>query len=1034
MERWIKLFASIALGLNLASGLSFAESSAVEGKVQHAETMAKGLALFKDQVRGILVENCLKCHGGEKIESEFDMSNRELLLASGLVSNSSEESDLIDSITHRFEPFMPHERDKLDEDSIEAITRWIDLGAPFDKPLSDSSNLTKEEALVITDEDRNYWAYRTLSKPDVPKTKDKYWPRNEIDQFILEKLEAEKLTPNKEAKRRTQIRRVYLNGIGIPPTNEEVAEFVNDFQPNAYERMVDRMLESPHYGERWARHWMDIARFAESTGFEIDFDRPYAYHYRDFLIKAFNQNMPYDEFVRSQIAGDELNSEDPLALMATGFLGGGVMSSVITEREFESSRYDELDDMVSTMGTALLGTTFGCARCHDHKYDPIGSQDYYKLVSNFSRTVRTYVDYDPGARTSEFTNSSWTLKNKTLVSDLANYEATVLNESFQGWLHSGPFDLPDDRWIVLRPETFSSLEDISMQKLWDDSVLVSGQDNDQENEHLFFEFETSLLNIVGLRMETLTHPHLPNNGPGSDHEGGFTVVDLTVHIKDLGNQDSKWKEVKLESAEATAQENNLSLSASAAINKVTKGWSVDMGAFGKDQALVIRFSKPVGFESGSRIKIKVASGLNVHQNVGRPRFSVTQDPRGPLEISEGTPVIAYQALLKLIVGLSPKFLSDEELVSLRSWYARKDPHWLQLSDKLVKHQLDLPISSKVRIMACSDSLPPVWHRSAHKGYPSFYETTHHLDRGDVDQKGEVAEPGFPQVLVRNEDELLERAKIPSPRTGLADWLTDVETGAGSLLARVFVNRVWHYHFGQGIVATPSDFGKQGENPSHPELLEWLATDFFEHGWDIKRLQKQIMTSAVYRQSSQFVAYKSTSDIDNRLLWRYEPRRAEAEVIRDSLLHVSDLLERIQFGPGTRDSEMLRRSIYFFIKRAALIPEMTIFDWPEHLVGIGQRASTTIAPQALQFLNGPQTRRYAEGLAKRLSKDESLEIQIKQAYELVLNRFPRNEETAVGIEFIQTQQSTYRDQGYEEQHALIDYCQSLLSLNEFLYIR
>jgi len=337
-------------------------------------------------------------------------------------------------------------------------------------------------------------------------------------------------------------------------------------------------------------------------------------------------------------------------------------------------------------------------------------------------------------------------------------------------------------------------------------------------------------------------------------------------------------------------------------------------------------------------------------------------------------------------------------------------------------------------MACSDSLPPVWHRSAHKGYPSFYETTHHLDRGDVDQKGEVAEPGFPQVLVRNEDELLERAKIPSPRTGLADWLTDVETGAGSLLARVFVNRVWHYHFGQGIVATPSDFGKQGGNPSHPELLEWLATDFFEHGWDIKRLQKQIMTSAVYRQNSQFVAYKSTSDIDNRLLWRYEPRRAEAEVIRDSLLHVSDLLERTQFGPGTRDPDMLRRSIYFFIKRAALIPEMTLFDWPEHLVGIGQRASTTIAPQALQFLNGPQTRRYAEGLAKRLSKDESLEIQIKQAYELVLNRFPKNEETAVGIEFIQTQQSTYRDQGYEEQLALIDYCQSLLSLNEFLYIR
>ena len=888
--------------------------------------------------------------------------------------------------------------------------------------------------LIVTEKDRNYWAYRTLAETELPEVRGDTWPRNEIDYFVLRRLEAGNLRPNAEADRRVLMRRACLNLIGLPPSPDEVAEFLNDHKPGAYGRMIDGLLESVHYGERWARHWMDIARFAESMGFETDFDRPYAYHYRDFLIKAFHQNMPYDQFVRWQLAGDQLKPEEPLALMATGFLGVGVLSTVITEKEFESSRYDEMDDMVNTLGTALLGTTVGCARCHDHKYDPITSKDYYELVSNFTRTVRTYIDHDPESARYETAMAEFESREAKLAQRLADYEQSILEESFLKWLNKGPFEAPSEQWIVLSPDTFSSLEGARMEKLWDDSVLIRSQHLDIDNETVFFECETSLLNLSGLRMETLTHPHLPNNGPGADYEGGFTIDEVSLEIRNLAAEEPKWEKVALASAQATSQENDQSLGAGAAINGVTQGWSIDRDAFGKAQALVIRFAQPIGFEGGTRIKIRVSSGLNIHQMVGRPRFSVTREALPSLEISQGVPVFALQGLLKLQAGQSPLALSPTERDALKKWHALQDLDWMSLRRIWIDHQLNQPKSSATRIMACSDSLPLVWHRSAFKGFPSFFETTHYLERGDVAQKGDVAQPGFPQVLVRD-PLLLPGLDASSPsRSSLARWITDVEGGAGSLLARVFVNRVWHYHFGRGLVETPSDFGRQGGNPSHPALLEWLAQDFVRHGWDVMRLQKLIVTSATYRQSAQFDSRMSELDIENRLLWRYPPRRVEAEVIRDSLLQVSGLLDTTPFGRGTRDPDMLRRSIYFFVKRGALIPEMVLFDWPEHLVGIGRRAQTTLAPQALQFLNSPQTRKYAEGLAERLEPMENFPDQVDQAYRYAFNRYPEPREKEAGIQFLEAQAASYLPHKRARKLALVDYCQSLFSLNEFIHIR
>src|SRR5262249_28191471 len=281
----------------------------------------------------------------------------------------------------------------LPQDKIALIAKWIDLGAPYDKPLDNRPETTRPKVFAVTAEDRNFWSFRPLTNPAVPITKST-WGNNPIDRFLLAAMGKKGLSPSPQADRRVLARRLYLGVTGLPPTPTEMKAFLDDRRPGANERLVDRLLASPAMGERWARHWLDIARFAESHGFEHDYDRPNAWPYRDFVVKALNQDLPYHRFVRWQIAGDELAPTDPLALTATGFLGAGVHSTQITANTVEKERYDELDDIVRTMGTAFLGLTVGCARCHDHKYDPIGTKEYYRLVSTFTKTVRSDQDID----------------------------------------------------------------------------------------------------------------------------------------------------------------------------------------------------------------------------------------------------------------------------------------------------------------------------------------------------------------------------------------------------------------------------------------------------------------------------------------------------------------------------------------------------------------------------------------------------------------------------------------------------------------
>jgi cytochrome c553 len=755
----------------------------------HATKMTASTKLFKESVRDILVKNCLDCHGGAKTKAGLSIASRELLLKGGdrgvsVVPGKSKESKLFKLVTREDEPHMPPKM-PLAKEAITKIGEWIDLGAAYDKPLVEGVETSTKKPLSVTDKDREYWAYRPLQKTEPPVVKNAEWSRNAIDRFILAKLEAAKIAPTTDADKRTLIRRVTFDLTGLPPSVADVEAFLNDKDANAFEKIVDRLLATPAYGERWARHWLDPARYAESHGFEHDYFRPNAYHYRDFVIKALNNDMPYDQFVKWQIAGDEYAPNDKEAVAATGFLGAGVYPTQITNREAERVRYDAMDDMLATTGHAMLALTVGCARCHDHKFDPIPVKDYYRMLSAFTTTVRAEVEF-------------------------------------------------------------------------------------------------------------------------------FT-----------GTDDEKAKE------------------------------------------------------------------------------------------------IAYDLALKVM---------QDQLKKLKP----ADEKHKELKAKIAEFEKTKPKSTKIVVQATTEGQKPMRHHTADGSIPDFYPTTHFLKRGDAEQKDGEANLGFLQVLSRRDE---ARWQAPKPkeattsfrRTNLATWITDTEGGAGGLAARVMVNRLWHHHFGRGIVATLNDFGFQSEPPTHPELLEWLANDLVSHGWKLKRLHKLMVMSRTYQLGGTPNAEALKIDPDNKLVWHRPKRRLEAEAIRDNWLAVSGQLDPTMYGPGLADEGMKRRSLYFRIQRSQLIPSLQVFDWPDTLTSASARSTTTVAPQALLFLNNPHVRTAAKALGERMKPhaEKSAATAVEWGYQTVFGRAATQQETTMGVEFLAAKSN--------KDKALQDYALVLFSLNEFIYV-
>ncbi|MBA73659.1 MAG: hypothetical protein CMO73_13420 [Verrucomicrobiales bacterium] len=953
-------------------------------ELDHASKMAASQKLFSDEIRGILIDRCVKCHGGKKTRSGFNLITRKGLLLGGdqgaaVIVGEPDKSPIIKYLRHTEEPFMPPKESILPETSISKIEEWIALGAAYDKPLLENIANQNDGPMKVTDEDKSYWAFAPL------KTN---FQGNKIDDF---------LKTSESASPRTLARRLYFDLKGLPPSPEEIDTFEKEDSPESHSKLVDQLLESKQFGERWARHWLDIARFAESHGFEQDYDRKFAFHYRDFVIRAFNENMPYDQFVRWQIAGDELAPNNPMAMMATGFLGAGVFPTQITISEAERVRYDAMDDMLGTIGSAMLATTIGCARCHDHKYDPIPTKDYYRMLSAFTTTVRSNINIDMSSLDNKG-NDELMQKIKKAKDASDHYEKEGLITAFRIWnrerLKAKADSKKEPAWVVLSPKTLISKGGATFSSLGDGSHLASGKNP---------AFDTYTFNTVApadnlrtFRLEALAHKSMKKGGPGRANNGNIALSDLKVMCGG--------RTIKLANPRATFEQNNLPVAATID-NNPKSAWALDP-QFGKDHAAIFEITNPEDSKAGEELVFVLKFENNTGHNIGRLRLSSSTHDPSTLRFGKGNTSpeeLATNQIDKLISAAKGKF--DNKLrARLLEIYKPLDEKWRELNNDLTKLESERK-KTMAQVMVCSDGnkVKLMRHHTSSGSIPNFYKQTHFLTRGDTRQKGEVAQLGFLQVLTRGE--------VPRPeksRSAIADWITDNEHGAGHLLARVIVNRIWQHYLGQGIVATPNDFGFQGERPTNPELLDWLAHELIDNKWNLKHIHRIILNSDAYRAKRM-------------------PRRLEAEAIRDNALAVSELMDNKMYGAGTLKEDMLRRSIYFMIKRSKLVPIMQSFDWPDSLTSLGKRSVTTTPSQALIFINDPNMRRMAEGFAKRIAGKTD---PIQEAYLVAYGRAPSDEELTAATAFIENQKKSHNNDNHK---ALSDFCGALMSANEFIYI-
>jgi hypothetical protein len=977
----------------------------------HVADMEKGLALFNGDVGALLADHCIKCHGGEKgTKGALDLSTRELALKGGdtgpaIVPGKSSDSLLVQSIRHEDKDLqMPKKEDKLPDDVIAKIAQWVDLGAPYGKSLV-AGKSTRDRSKV-TAADRKFWSFQPLASVPPPAVKNEAWCLTPIDHFILAKLEEKGILPAPPAPKERLIRRAYFDLIGLPPTPAQVDAFVQDTAPNAFEKVVDELLASPHYGERWGRHWLDLARYAESHGYEQDYDRPYAYQYRDYVIRALNADQPYDEFIRWQLAGDELAPENPEAWKATGFLAAGTHATQITANQAEKERYDELDDMAATTGNAILGLSVGCARCHDHKYDPIPSADYYRLISTFTTAVRSDYDIEIDATAAEARHAVWEKEHAPFAAALANWEKEQAPARLEVWRKGGG-TLTEPQWLSLVADKLAMSGNYyvlaSQKKLADDSYLVAVTAGSPDT----FTFTTKVkgVKLSALRLDALPDKSLPAYGPGSSPKGSFHLSDLSATAR---LPDGKVKTLKFSGEKPAWQ--------------ITKT--------GAEDTKVFALAEPLDTDGGVELTVtmKFATGLD-RAYLGRFRLSATSQANAspadePFAYSDWT--LAQEAMAATTVPKPP------QTAALTHWYCRADADWQKLLQAERDHARNEPRAQYVKALVCSEGLPAI---RLHTQGPDFYDKTYYLKRGDLNQKQDEAKPGFLQVVTRaDESRWIQpapaNARTPMHRAALARWITDADAGAGQLAARVIVNRLWQHHFGRGIVATPSDFGAQGERPTHPELLDYLACELIKGGWHLKALHKQMMLSRVYMEDSHDFPPSKAADPNNIYFWRHQRQRLEGEIIRDSILAVGGQLDETMFGPGTLSSDMKRRAIYFQIKRSQLPPMLTAFDEPDTLQSMGLRPSTTVAPQSLLLMNNPLIRGAAKALAEPL---ETLRLSdaIKTAYKTTLGREPTQAEILLTFNFLRRQEGI---PGSVVGHAdLTNFCQALFGLNEFLYV-
>ena len=792
---------------------------------------------FRRDVYPLLKSRCFECHTGRTSKAGVRLDYRPEILGETnghplVVPGRGAESLLLRRVTgaEGDEKVMPPKGKRLTDPEIGLLRAWIDQGLSWDESLLPST--------VTSD----HWAFQPVRRPVVPRVKNPDWVRTPVDAFVASAHAARGLVPAPEASRRVLIRRLALDLTGLPPEPEEVRRFLTDRSEDATERQVERFLESPRYGERWGRHWLDVARYADSEGYESNHTRPYAWRYRDYVVDSFNRDKPYDRFIREQIAGDEIRPYADENLIATAFLASARLSS--NEEDKGMQRNDVLVDVVNATGAALLGLTLKCAQCHSHKFDPISQRDYYRLLGFFAKGQPNNLVLKGRALWKEFN-----AQKPPEVDALFELRQVLFEKGRQGFIA--------DAKKSMSPEMLAALE---------------VPDGDRTPA----EYELA-------RQADLLFQATP---------GGYERYIPADDKKLYGETKRKLEQLRKKMKVSTPQV-----------------W---------------------GFYS--------------------PATSPTH----------------------------------VDVLPMKAFY---------------------PL--------------PYEPEALRRAVPYL------LIRGDVHRRGPKLTPGWPAVLGPTPDGIAGKR----PRTALADWLTHRDN---PLVARVWVNRVWHYHFGRGIVATPGDFGVKGARPTHLGLLDWLAAELMENGWSTKHVHRLIVNSATYRQSSRGRAPGGKVDPENRFFRRWRPRRLEAETIRDSALAVAGELDRRAGGafvPQDQAAGSVRRSLYLMQKRDSFPAFQTMFDGPLANESCARRNVSTVALQPLFMLNNPFMVKRARALAGRVTERTAGDLcaQVGQAFELALGRPPGTDEREAGEAFLREAPAG------GARARLVHFCHALLNVNEFVYI-
>lgn len=909
--------------------------------------------VYERDIQPLLARSCLTCHGPDEQQSDFRVDRRGALLAGGdfgepgVLPGNSAESHLIQLVAGVDEDLvMPPDGEgkPLSAAEIGLVRAWIDQGVKMPE--------LGDEALTT-----NHWSFQPVARPELPAVKDD-WIANPIDAFILSRLQKEQLTPSPQADRRQLIRRVYLDMLGLLPTPEEVESFVANDSPDAYEKLIDRVLASDHYGERWAKHWLDVVRFAESDGFETNPERPNAYHYRDWVIRALNDDMPYDKFVFAQLAGDS-TGQDP----ATGFLVGGAYDRVKSPDPTLTlmQRQDELADVVNTTGTAFLGLTLGCARCHTHKFDPILQKDYYALqavfagVSHGERQVQRATSDEARARLAQVDAELAKLRGELAAFNVLPPVNAKQNDE--------PLTPVDARYVRFTIEATNSSEPcIDEIEIW-----TAGE-----------ESENVALASLGAKPTS-----------SGDYQGN--PKHKLQHINDgQVSNDRSW--ISNMSGKGWVQ---IELAATHRINRVV---------WGRDRTL------QYADRLATKYRIEVAIEPGKWQVIADS--SRRMPPGGSSNPADFVAAGLRQNDAERAADISRQIASLEAQ----------------------RNQLDGSAMAYAGVFR----QPPATHR---------------LYRGDPMAPREKVAPETLQVLHTPVGAL--DLKIDSPeqqrRIELAKWITSTDN---PLTARVIVNRLWHYHFGRGIVATPSDFGKMGFKPTHPKLLDWLASELIQptanspsltetgnRPWSLKHIHRLILLSSTYQQSSAPRADATRVDRDATLHWRFPPRRLEAEAIRDNILQTSGVLDKKMYGPGfmvfqpnsnysrnwiAKDEfgpAEFRRMVYALDLRMEHDAVFGAFDCPDGGQVTPRRSRSTTPIQALNLFNSNFIQQQSELLAKRIETDagENTKQQAMLVFELAFLREPTDVELTDATTLI-------------ESHGLPSLCRAIFNTSEFLFLQ